>query len=145
MQDYEFKIQVPGRASTDAPVTVGKANLDMSKFCGDQNETRNHLLPITVKVGSTTYPKVYVELIVTSIFLADANEDSLTEVSGMTGLTSHQGSVKEQDLEGALSDPGRQIHLSSHLRPECLHWLAMDACWIVDRLPLDTDPRQKLT
>lgn len=101
MQDYEFKVQVPGRNSEDAAVTVGKANLDMSKFCGEQNETRNHLLPITVKVGSTTYPKVYAELIITSVFLADANEDSLTDVSGMTGLTSHQGSVREQDLEGA--------------------------------------------
>jgi hypothetical protein len=90
---------VPGRGD-DAPITVGKATLDMATFCSDQNETKNHLLPITVKVGSTTYPKVYIELIITSVYLADAAEDGMTDVSGITGFTSHPGSVREQDLEG---------------------------------------------
>ena len=54
LQDYEFKIQVPAKAATDPPITVGKADLDMARFCSDETETNNHLLPVTVKVLRST-------------------------------------------------------------------------------------------
>lgn len=97
-QEYEFKVQVPGKNESDALATIGKATQDMTKFCTDQTTTQNVTIPITFKVGGTTTG--YLKLVITTVFLGDANDDGLTEVSGLTGLTSDHGSVREQDLEG---------------------------------------------
>lgn len=32
--------------------------------------------------------------------MSEGSEDGMTEVSGMTGLTSNAGALREQDLEG---------------------------------------------
>ncbi|KXZ54203.1 hypothetical protein GPECTOR_5g297 [Gonium pectorale] len=96
-KEYEFKVQVPGKSSSDALVTIGKASMDIAKYCSDQNTSQNAMLPISFKVGGTTTG--YLKMVITSVFLGD-NEDGMTEVSGITGLTSDHGSVREQDLEG---------------------------------------------
>ncbi|GLC41964.1 hypothetical protein PLESTM_001271200 [Pleodorina starrii] len=97
-KEYEFKVQVPGKSSSDSPVTVGKATLDMAKYCKEETTTQPAMVPITFKIGTSTTG--YLKLSITTVFLGDSNDDGLTEVSGMTGLTSDHGSVREQDLEG---------------------------------------------
>ena len=97
-QEYEFKIQAQGKSATDAPITIGKAPLDIAKYCTDQTSSQNAMLPITFKVGGTTTG--YLKMTITSVYIADADGDGLTEVSGMTGLTSEQGIRAEQDLDG---------------------------------------------
>lgn len=99
LQDYEFKVQVPGREGSDAMATIGKATLNMAKFCGDETQTQQQTLPISFKAsGSSTTG--YLKMTITSVFLGDATEDGMTEVSGMTGMTSEHGSAREQDLDG---------------------------------------------
>ncbi|PNH00859.1 hypothetical protein TSOC_013292, partial [Tetrabaena socialis] len=105
VKEYEFKIQVPGKTSSDATITIGKANLDMAKYCSDQNTSQNVMLPLTFKVGAATTG--YLKMVVSTVFLGDANEDGLTEVSGITGLTSDHGSVREQDLDGFNDDESK--------------------------------------
>lgn len=50
-QEYEFKVQAAGKSSSDPPTTIGKATLDLAKFCSEQTTTQNAMLPITFKVG----------------------------------------------------------------------------------------------
>ncbi|GIL91294.1 hypothetical protein Vretimale_9986 [Volvox reticuliferus] len=97
-KEYELKVQVPGKSSTDSPVTVGKSVLDMAKYCKDETTTQSAMVPIAFKIGTSTTG--YLRLLITTIFLGDSNEDGGTEVSGLTGLTSDHGSMREQDLEG---------------------------------------------
>ncbi|GFR47585.1 hypothetical protein Agub_g9317 [Astrephomene gubernaculifera] len=113
-KEYEFKIQVPGKSSSDAPVTIGKATLDMAKYCSDETTTQNAMLPITFKVGGTTTG--YLKMVITTVFLGDANEDGLTEVSGMTGLTSDHGSMREQDLDGFGDDEHARFNKKARSR-----------------------------
>lgn len=100
-KEYEFKIQAQGKSATDAPITIGKAPLDLAKYCTDQTSSQNAMLPITFKVGGTTTG--YLKMTITSVYIADA-DDGVTEVSGMTGLTSEQGIRAEQDLDGFADD-----------------------------------------
>jgi hypothetical protein len=72
--------------------------MDMAKYCKEETTTQPAMLPIPFKVGGSTTG--YLKMTITTIFLGDSNEDGLTEVSGLTGLTSDHGSVREQDLEG---------------------------------------------
>ncbi|GIL59066.1 hypothetical protein Vafri_14027 [Volvox africanus] len=97
-KEYEFKVQVPGKSSTDSPITVGKGVLDMAKYCKDETTTQFAMVPIAFKIGATITG--YLKLSITTIFIGDSNEDGGTEVSGLTGLTSDHGSMREQDLEG---------------------------------------------
>jgi hypothetical protein len=57
------------------------------------------VVPITFKVGSTSTG--YLKLSIGCTLLGPADEDGMTEVSGMTGLTSAMGSV-DQDLSGEM-------------------------------------------
>lgn len=96
-------MQAQGKSTSDPPTTIGKATLDLAKYCSEQTTTQNAMLPITFKVGGTTTG--YLKMTVTAVFLADADGDGLTEVSGMTGMTSEQGSGREQDLDGERHAP----------------------------------------
>ncbi|GLI62410.1 hypothetical protein VaNZ11_005030 [Volvox africanus] len=97
-KEYELKVQVPGKGSTESPVTVGKAVLDMAKYCKDETTTQSAMVPIAFKIGASITG--YLKLSITTIFIGDSNEDGGTDVSGLTGLTSDHGSMREQDLEG---------------------------------------------
>jgi hypothetical protein len=97
-QEYSFKVQVPGKGGKET-LTVGKAELDMARYVSFENAAQNALVPITFKVGTTTTG--YLKLVITSQMLkGEVGEDGMTEVSGMTGLTSVVHEVPEQDLSG---------------------------------------------
>jgi hypothetical protein len=49
-QEYSFKVQVPGKGGQEKTLTVGKAELDMSRYVGFENAQQNALVPITFKV-----------------------------------------------------------------------------------------------
>lgn len=107
-QEYSFKVQVPGKGGKET-LTVGKAELDMARYVSFENAAQNALVPITFKVGTTTTG--YLKLVITSQMLkGEVGEDGMTEVSGMTGLTSVVHEVPDQDLSGG----GRScMHCSS--------------------------------
>ena len=65
------------------------------RYAANQNAAQNAVVPITFKVGGTTTG--YLRVVITSREVAAGDLDGLTDTSGMTGLTSHQG---EQDLDG---------------------------------------------
>jgi hypothetical protein len=91
-------VQVPGRSSSDVPVTIGKALVDMAQYCGEQTSQRSAMLPIQFKVGGTTTG--YLKIVVTTVCIGDAGDDAMTDASGVTGRASEQSSLREQDLDG---------------------------------------------
>lgn len=103
MQEYTFKVQLPSKDGGDSYITIGKATENLSRFIIEQeNNTENHMMPVTFKVGSTSVG--YIKLVISTIHIAEGTEDTMTEISGLTGLTSEAGSnVREQDLEGAFA------------------------------------------
>lgn len=106
---------MPGKSISDTSVTVGKSIVDMAKYCKDENTTQQAMVPITFKIGSST-TQAHLRLSITTIFLGDSNEDGNTEVSGLTGLTSDHGSVREQDLEGTAWAAHASHKLSNELK-----------------------------
>lgn len=42
----------------------------------------------------------YLKLSISAHLMSEGSEDGMTEVSGMTGMTSNAGALREQDLEG---------------------------------------------
>ncbi len=106
LQEYNFKVQVPGKGGDDKMITVGKADVDLSKFVVFEGKAQPKMIPIMFKVGATTtgYLKV---VVTTELLQAGVDDDGMTEVSGMTGLTSTMDMV-EQDLSGGCSERRKQ-------------------------------------
>ncbi|KAL6755265.1 N-terminal C2 in EEIG1 and EHBP1 proteins-domain-containing protein [Haematococcus lacustris] len=94
-KEYTVKVQVPQGSGNE---TVGKATIDLAQFVGDANNTQTDTIPITFSAGGTSTG--YVKVVITATHMGDMSEDGLTEVSGMTGLTSDGPHHAEQDLEG---------------------------------------------
>jgi hypothetical protein len=92
-------VQVPQGSSDDNLVTIGKATLDLAKYVEETGSTQNAVVPITYKVGSSS-SSGNIKLVITTTLLGDMSEDGMTEVSGMTGLTSEGGTGADQDLDG---------------------------------------------
>jgi hypothetical protein len=86
-------------------MTIGKADIDMADFVDDQLCQQNRALAMQFKVGLSK-PTGIVRLIITTKPLgkAGSEDDGMTEVSGVTGLTSDTGNHRkeEQDLKGEL-------------------------------------------
>lgn len=78
-------------------MTVGKADLDLSYFVVNEGQPQNKLIPIMFKVGaaSTGYLKVSIAAEPVS---GDVDDDGMTEVSALTGMTAHLDD--DQDLSG---------------------------------------------
>ena len=78
-QEYTFKVQVPGKSSSDALLTIGKANIDMARFAGDDGSSQNAMVPIAFKVGGTSTG--YLKLVVIATpYSGLAGSDVGTEV-----------------------------------------------------------------
>ncbi|GAX78579.1 hypothetical protein CEUSTIGMA_g6018.t1 [Chlamydomonas eustigma] len=102
-KEFTFKVQVPGSSMKDDFMTIGKADIDMADFVDDQLCQQNRGLAMQFKVGLSK-PTGVVRLIITTKPLgrAASEDDGMTEVSGVTGLTSEAGNQRreEQDLKG---------------------------------------------
>lgn len=82
-------------------MTVGKATVNLARYVGDETNTQKDVLPVAVKVGHSTTG--YVKFTITATHLGEGGDDGMTEVSGLTGLTSEGGGVPDQDLDGELA------------------------------------------
>lgn len=49
-QEYEFKVQVPGKPGDEKMLTVGKAELDLARFAGPDRTEQPKLVPVMFKV-----------------------------------------------------------------------------------------------
>ncbi len=79
-------MQVPGKSSTDSLLTVGKADIDMSRFATDEASSQNAMLPIPFKVGGTSTG--YLKLVVTATPYSGTggSEDGMTEVGAASSV-----------------------------------------------------------
>lgn len=78
-------------------MTVGKADLDLSLFVLNEGQPQNKLIPILFKVGAATTG--YLKVIITvEAVTGSVDDDGMTEVSALTGMTTHL--EEEQDLSG---------------------------------------------
>ena len=61
-------------------MTIGKAQIDMARFAGDDGSSQNAMVPISFKVGGTSTG--YIKLVITATPYAGAggSEDGMTEV-----------------------------------------------------------------
>ena len=99
LQEYSFKVQVANKGGDEKMITVGKADIDLARFVCIEGTPQNKMIPIIFKVGQTTtgYLKV---VIVTEMVKGGVDEDGMTEVSGITGITTSMEGFNEQDLSG---------------------------------------------
>ncbi len=91
-------MQAP-EGNTENMVTIGKVNLDLAQYVMDTTNQQTEMVPITYKVGSSS--NGFIKLVINTTVLGDVADDAMTEVSGITGLTSQDGNREEQDLDGA--------------------------------------------
>jgi hypothetical protein len=98
-QEYTIKVQSTGSKDGAEEFTdVGKVTIDLAKFVGDATNTQSENLPVQFKVGGGSNGMI--RIVVTTTHLGEMSEDGMTEVSGMTGMTSEGGGYPDQDLEG---------------------------------------------
>jgi hypothetical protein len=99
VQEYSFKVQVPAKGAMDKMITIGKADVDMARYVTLENTPQNAMFPISLKVGqgSTGYLKV---IITTHLLKKAIADDAMTDVSGMTGITTTIEGMSDQDLAG---------------------------------------------
>jgi len=101
-KEYVVKVQVPQGVAGDNIITIGKANINLARYVGDESNTQKDVLPIAIKVGHSTTG--YIKFTITATHLGESGDDGMTEVSGLTGLTSEGGDLPDQDLDG-FDDP----------------------------------------
>lgn len=120
VQDYTIKVQVPQGVTGDNIMTIGKANVNLARYVGEETNTQTDVIPIAFKVGHSSTG--YVKVTITSTHLGEVAEDGMTEVSGLTGLTSEGGAatVPEQDLDGGWCSDGSASLLGMLRAPFCL-------------------------
>lgn len=114
LQEYKFQVQVPSKEGDGKLMTVGKADLDLSYFVLNEGQPQNKLIPIMFKVGaaSTGYLKV---IITAEPVSGDIDDDGMTEVSAMTGMTAHLD--EDQDLSGGALDQSYYSFTPAALHP----------------------------
>ena len=91
-------------------ITIGKADMDMADYVDDSLCTQNRTLVIQFKVGSSK-PTGAIKMIITTQPIGGdgASDDGMSDMSGITGMTSEAGGGtaqsrrEEQDLGGELS------------------------------------------
>lgn len=96
LQEYKFQVQVPGKGD-EKLLTVGRADLDFSLYVLAEGTAQSKMIPVLFKVGAASTG--YLRVTITAEEVGLGSDDGMTEVSGMTGLTTNMG--EEQDLSGA--------------------------------------------
>jgi hypothetical protein len=91
-------VQVPSKPGDDKLITVGKADVDLSRHVTLEGTAQSKMIPIIFKVGTTTTGYLKVS-ITTEMVKGGVDDDGMTEVSAMTGITSSL-ELNEQDLSG---------------------------------------------
>lgn len=91
-------MQVPSKPGDDKLITVGKADVDLSRHVTLEGTAQSKMIPIIFKVGTTTTGYLKVS-ITTEMVKGGVDDDGMTEVSAMTGVTSSL-ELNEQDLSG---------------------------------------------
>jgi hypothetical protein len=105
LQEWTLKVQAPSLSAEGNLVTIGKTTIDLANFVHELERPGtpiSHALAVTYKVGSQS-SSGYIKLTVAATVLGELDGDQLTDVSGLTGLTSQEGgrSHEDQDLDGA--------------------------------------------
>lgn len=127
-------VQVPSKSGDGKLITVGKADLDLSFFVAAASQAAAggglaKMVPVLFKVGAASTG--YLKLLISAEQLAAGGdeEDGMTEVSGMTGMTAHLSD--DQDLSGARAQRAARAHAaaacSSCMQTCCLCMLLMHA------------------
>jgi len=98
-KEYSLKVEVPTKGDASKMVTFGKAVVDIVQFVSFNSPPEPTSIPMPFKVGSSQKGtlKFLVRATMLKGYVAD---DGMTEVSGMTGLSSLSAQEMEQDLSG---------------------------------------------
>jgi len=99
-KEYSLKVEVPSKGDTSKMMTLGKSVVNMVRYINFSASAEDVTVPIKFKVasGGTGYLKLVIHASMLKGYVPD---DGMTEVSGLTGLSSMSGEViNDQDLSG---------------------------------------------
>lgn len=97
LQEYKFQVQVPGKEDSKM-LTVGRADLDMSRYVLAEGTSQSKLIPVMFKVGMASTGYLKISITAEAVQSSCESDDGMTEVSGLTGMTANL--QEDQDLSG---------------------------------------------